>query len=124
MKKTISIIAVVSALSVLVWAQVSPQTANTKMRLDWNLNDPSDDVSSYKVYVSATNGAVARTFSTAVPPVEFTNVMFSLPNGIYNLSATAIGMSGFESPHSSALTIFWYGNTPSAPTNLTIEFFK
>lgn len=102
------------------------QDANTKMSLAWDTADPLSDLTGFRVYLSQSN-TVIRTIpvqATTTMAIELTNVLFQLPNGVYELQVTAIGKSALESDQSQPLWIFWYGQKPGAPTNLLVSFTK
>lgn len=128
MKKTLALLGLLSflALTFLVssYGQSGQPIGNVKAQLNWTPNASTDAVSFYNVYLSLTNGVRIRTNSVTAPPLQLTSILFSLPNGVYNLNVTAVGLSGLESDPSSTLTFFWYGNKPGVPTNVVVEFFK
>lgn len=99
------------------------QDANTKMSLTWDASDPLTDLTGFRVYLSQSN-VVIRTIPVQTTAIELTNVLFQLPNGVYQLQVTAIGKSAQESDPSLPLWIFWYGQKPGSPTNLLVSFTK
>jgi hypothetical protein len=92
---------------------------NRLMKLGWNENPPAEAVAFYTVHVT---GPMATNVNVFFPPVELTNLLRDFPNGEYSLSVSATGESAVRSDMSAPLAVFWYGNKPSAPTNLFVQF--
>jgi hypothetical protein len=86
--------------------------------LSWDFNDPSDNVTSYRIYYSTIPGAYN--------PTDFINVDSSLNHKdltlvvgcIHYFVVTAVNEAG-ESPYSNE--VFVDLNYPRPPTNLRIE---
>jgi hypothetical protein len=112
MKKFLILLATVTLIAAAV-------QGNRLMKLGWNENAPEDAVAFYTVRIT---GPISTNVEIAQPPIELTNLLGGFPNGEYTITLTATGLSAIESDPSSPLVVFWYGNKPSAPTNLVVIF--
>jgi hypothetical protein len=117
------LISLIVLLTAVAFAAPAIQEVNTLMSLSWDAGNPAADLAGFNVYVANTNIPTRQVF-TATNRIELTNVLFQLPNGVYQLYVTALGKSGLESDPSDSLFVFWYGQKPGAPTNLVVQFTR
>jgi hypothetical protein len=120
------IVATVSALLPFEALRAStpdqPETGTTRMAVGWDYDDWTS-ITGFRVYVSSSNAPI-RFVEVQTNHVDLTNVLYSLPNGVYELHATAVGLSDLESDPSNSIWLFWYGQKPHPPTNFVIQFSK
>jgi hypothetical protein len=122
MKKQNIIMIAILLVAMASLAGTGPQPVNRKMRLRWDANPAADFVTSYNVYLSQSN-TIIREVSVATNEIMLTNIFLSVPNGVYQVFATAVSeFSGLESGPSDAIAVFWYGQPPHAPINPIIDF--
>jgi hypothetical protein len=115
MKKVLTVLFLICA----AFGAAAVENVNRLMKLRWELNPAAEAVAFYTVHVT---GPVSTNVQVFAPPVELKNIFRDFPNGEYTLTITATGESAETSEHSAPLFVFWYGNTPSAPTNLVVFF--
>jgi hypothetical protein len=125
-KRLLLISVILGSLLFMAYGQnQAPAEVNMLMALQWDTaNDPAQ-LSGQRLYLSQSNSLVQRfDLGPAVTYRELTNIFTNFPNGVYSIHLTAVGKSAIESKPSSELFVFWYGNTPNSPTNLTIQFTR
>jgi len=91
--------------------------ARASWTLLWDPNDPSDGVTSYKVYESTvtTYNAIVSVIPSSTPSY----LISALSRGTHYFVVTALNSDG-ESPYSNEVSIVVKKN-PSAPKNLHVQ---
>ena len=114
-------ISLLCLLSVIALAAVVelPGKAGWRALLAWD-HDAPEEIASYRLVLWQDGVAQAEFLVDGAMKVGLTNLMGTLPNGIYQVTASAVNHGGRESLPSEELHLFWYG-WPSAPSRPRIE---
>ena len=92
-------------------------SAHASWTLLWDPNDPSDGVTSYKVYERT--GTTYNAIVSVTPSSTPSYVISALPRGTHYFAVTALNSDG-ESSYSNEVSIVVKKN-PSAPRNLHVQ---
>ncbi|ODU24838.1 MAG: hypothetical protein ABS95_01415 [Verrucomicrobia bacterium SCN 57-15] len=131
LRKLIVFLLLIAILFIAPWAFIrtlqgstpdQPEVGTTRMAVGWDYEDWGS-ITGFRVYLSQSNAPI-RFVDVATNRLDLTNIMYQLPNGVYELHATAVGLSELESLPSNSIWLFWYGQPPKAPTNFVIQFLK
>jgi len=95
---------------------ISIITDDGYIQLTWTLNDPSEDVNSYKIYLK--DNEDIHTYIVNTPPFELDILANNRP---YEISLNAINAEGVESDISQSYRAILEGSSQDGPPDLTID---